>query len=214
MSAFLTSKKDLSTIAFIWGQFFADSKKESFETVVSNKDHAARLLEFNLDIESILFELLISDNLDSLRARYSDCRDKNRNDLIESWTSETMEYENPKLGKISNKEIEEIIGSYTYQSCEFKGFKTSHGFKICKMIIDKINEVLPKEFQDKKEGYAKTADRTYREDYGVCMTDEEYNEEYKEQSNYEAWQEYDEQEQEYLSQDDDDAQEVDTSVFM
>ena len=104
MSAFLTSKKDLSTIAFIWGQFFADSKKESFEIVVSNKDHAARLLEFNLDIESILFELLISDNLDSLRARYSDCRDKNRNDLIESWTSETMEYENPKLEKISNKE--------------------------------------------------------------------------------------------------------------
>ena len=184
MSAFLTSKKDLSTIAFIWGQFFADSKKESFEIVVSNKDHAARLLEFNLEIEDILFELLISDNLDSLRARYSDCRDKNRNDLIESWTSETMEYENPKLGKISNKEIEEIIGSYTYQSCEFEGFKTSHGFKICKMIIDKINEVLPKELQDKKEGYAKTADRTYREDFKVSMSDEEYNEEYKNQSNY------------------------------
>jgi len=201
MSAFLTSKKDLSTIAFIWGQFFADSKKESFETVVSNKDHAARLLEFNLDIESILFELLISDNLDSLRARYSDCRDKNRNDLIESWTSETMEYENPQLGKISNKEIEEIIGSYTYQSSEHEGFKTSYGFKICKMIIDKINDVLPKEFQDKKEGYAKTSDSFYREDYGVCMTDKEYNEEYREQSIYEN--EYE-----------DEKEEIDNSVFM
>ena len=197
MSAFLTSKKDLSTIAFIWGQFFADSKKASFENVVSNKDHAARLLEFNLDIESILFELLISDNLDSLRARYSDCRDKNRNDLIESWTSETMEYEDPKLEKISNKDIENIIGSYTYQSCEHEGFKTSYGFKICKMIIDKINEVLPKELQDKKEGYAKTSDSFYSEDYKVSMTEEEYKEEYKDQSNY-----------------DDDAQEVDTSVFM
>jgi len=201
MSAFLTSKKDLSTIAFIWGQFFADSKKESFETVVSNKDHAARLLEFNLDIESILFELLISDNLDSLRARYSDCRDKNRNDLIESWTSETMEYENPQLGKISNKEIEEIIGSYTYQSCECEGFKTSYGFKICKMIIDKINDVLPVEFQDKKEGYAKTSDSFYREDYGVCMTDKEYNEEYRDQSIYEN--EYE-----------DEKEEIDNSVFM
>jgi hypothetical protein len=76
------------------------------------------------------------------------------------------------------------------------------------MIIDKINEVLPKEFQDKKEGYAKTADRTYREDYGVCMSDEEYNEEYREQSTYNE--EYDEQDDEQ----DDDAQEVDTSVFM
>ena len=52
------------------------------------------------------------------------------------------------------------------------------------MIIDILNDVLPKELQDKKEGYAKTADRTYREDYGVCMSDEEYNEEYKNQSNY------------------------------
>ena len=197
MSAFLTSRKNLSTIAFVWGRIFADSKKESFETVVSNKDHAARLLEFNLEIEDVLFELLISDNLDSLRARYSDCRDKNRNDLIESWTSETMEYQNPKLEKINNKEIEEIIGSYTYQSCEFEGFKTSYGFKICKMIIDKINEVLPKEFQDKKEGYAKTTDSFYNEDYKVSMTKEEYETEYKDQSNY-----------------DDDAQEVDTSVFM
>tara|TARA_B100001996_G_scaffold351705_1_gene311939 strand:+ start:1010 stop:1603 length:594 start_codon:yes stop_codon:yes gene_type:complete len=197
MSAFLTSKKDLSTIAYVWGQIFADSKKESFETVVSNKDHAARLLEFNLDIESILFELLISDNLDSLRARYSDCRELSRGKLIDYWTSETMEYEDPKLGKISNKELEKIIGSYTYQSCEFEGFKTSHGFKICKMIIDKINEVLPKEFQDKKEGYAKTSDSFYNEDYKVDMTKEEYKEEYKDQSSY-----------------DDDTQEIDTSVFM
>ena len=114
MSAFLTSKKDLSTIAFVWARIFADSKKESFETVVSNKDHAARLLEFNLDIESILFELLISDNLESLRARYSDCRDKNRNDLIESWTSETMEYEDPKLEKISNKDKIYVQSLYTW----------------------------------------------------------------------------------------------------
>ena len=210
MSAFLTSKKDLSTIAYVWARIFADSKKASFENVVSNKDHAARLLEFNLDIESILFELLISDNLDSLRARYSDCRELSRDKLIESWTSEKMEYEDPKLEKISNKDIENIIGSYTYQSCEHEGFKTSYGFKICKMIIDKINEVLPKEFQDKKEGYAKTSDSFYREDYGVSMTDKQY----KEEQEYKAWQEYDEQEQEYLSQDDDDAQEVDTSVFM
>ena len=201
MSAFLTSKKDLSTIAFVWGQFFADSKKESFEKIVFNKDQAARLLEFNLDIESILFELLISDNLDSLRARYSDCRDKNRNDLIESWTSETMEYENPQLGKISNKEIEEIIGSYTYQSCEFEGFKTSYGFKICKMIIDKINDVLPKEFQDKKEGYAKTSDSFYSQDYKVSMSEEEYKEEYKEQSIYE-------------NEFEDEKEEIDNSVFM
>ena len=203
MSAHLTSKKDLSTIAFVWGRIFADSKKESFKTVVSNKDHAARLLEFNLDIESILFELLISDNLDSLRARYSDCRELSRGKLIDYWTSETMEYEDPKLGKISNKELEEVIGSYTYQSEQFEGFKTSYGFKICKMIIDKINEVLPKEFQDKKEGYAKTAERTYREDYRVSMSDEEYNEEYKDQSSYDD------------DQDDaQDAQKVDTSVFM
>lgn len=204
MSAFLTSKKDLSTIAYVWAQIFADSKKASFENVVSNKDHAARLLEFNLDIESILFELLISDNLDSLRARYSDCRELSRGKLIDSWTSETMEYEDPKLEKISNKDIENIIGSYTYQSCEFEGFKTSYGFKICKMIIDKINEVLPVEFQDKKEGYAKTSDSFYREDYGVCMTDEEYEEEYREQSIY----------QDDDQDDDQDAQEVDTSVFM
>ncbi len=197
MSAHLTSKKDLSTIAYVWGQIFADSKKESFETVVSNKDHAARLLEFNLEIEDVLFELLISDNLESLRARYSDCRELSRGKLIDYWTSETMEYEDPKLGKISNKELEEIIGSYTYQSEQFDGFKTSYGFRICKMIIDKINDVLPKEFQDKKEGYAKTAERTYREDYRVSMSDEEYNEEYKNQSNY-----------------DDDEQELDTSVFM
>ena len=203
MSAHLTSKKDLSTIAFVWGRIFADSKKESFKTVVSNKDHAARLLEFNLDIESILFELLISDNLDSLRARYSDCRELSRGKLIDYWTSETMEYEDPKLGKISNKELEEVIGSYTYQSEQFDGFKTSYGFKICKMIIDKINEVLPKEFQDKKEGYAKTAERTYREDYRVSMSDEEYNEEYKDQSSYDDDQD-----------DDQDAQKVDTSVFM
>ena len=45
----ITSKKHLSTIAFVWGQFFADSKKESFEKIVFNKDQAARLLEFNLD---------------------------------------------------------------------------------------------------------------------------------------------------------------------
>jgi len=201
MSAFLTSKKDLSTIAFIWGQIFADSKKESFETVVSNKDQAARYLEFNLDIESILFEFLIDANLDSLRARYSDCRELSRGKLIDSWTSETMEYEDPKLEKISNKDIENIIGSYTYQSCEHEGFKTSYGFKICKMIIDKINEVLPKEFQDKKEGYALTSDSFYNDDYGVSMTDEEYKEEYKEQSSYQ-------------DDDQDDAQEVDTSVFM
>tara|TARA_R100000152_G_C6731755_1_gene156358 strand:- start:297 stop:986 length:690 start_codon:yes stop_codon:yes gene_type:complete len=229
MSAFLTSKKDLSTIAFIWGQIFADSKKESFETVVSNKDHAARLLEFNLDIESILFELLISDNLDSLRARYSDCRDLSREKLIESWTSETMEYENPNLEKISNKDIENIIGSYTYQSCEFEGFKTSYGFRICKMIIDKINEILPKEFQDKKEGYAKTSDSFYNKDYNVNMTKEEYKEEYKPQS--EQWKkeekityredldlsltdsEYSQYESD-MGHNDDDAQEIDTSVFM
>jgi len=191
MSAFLTSKKDLSTISFLWGQFFADSKKESFEKLLSDsfksidiKNHTAKLLEFNLEMEDIIFEFLLDTNLESLRARYSDCRDKNRNDLIESWTSENMIYENPSLGKISNKEIEEIIGSYTYQSCEHKGFKTSTGFFVCKMIIDILNDVLPKELQDKKEGYAKTADRTYREDYGVCMSDEEYNEEYKNQSNY------------------------------
>lgn len=200
MSAFLTSKKDLSTIAYIWAQIFADSKKASFENVVSNKDHAARLLEFNIDIENIIFELLIDANLDSLRARYSDCRELSRGKLIDYWTSETMEYEDPKLEKISNKDIENIIGSYTYQSCEHEGFKTSYGFKICKMIIDKINEVLPKEFQDEKEGYAKTSDSFYREDYGVSMTQEEYTEEYKEQSSYED--------------DQDDAQEVDTSVFM
>ena len=197
MSAHLTSKKELSTIAYIWARIFADSKKASFETVVSNKDHAARLLEFNIDIENIIFELLIDANLDSLRARYSKCRELSRGKLIDYWTSETMEYMNPQLEKISNKDIESLIGSYTYQSEQYDGFKTSHGFKICKMIIDKINEVLPVEFQDKKEGYAKTADRTYREDYGVCMTDEEYNEEYREQSTYE-----------------DDAQEIDTSVFM
>jgi len=181
MSAHLTSKKDLSTIAYVWGQIFADSKKASFEEVVPNKDQAARFLEFNLDIESILFELLISDNLDSLRARYSDCRELSRGKLIDYWTSETMEYQDPKLEKISNKDIENIIGSYTYQSCEHEGFKTSHGFRICKMIIDKINEVLPVEFQDKKEGYAITAERVYKND----------------------------------DQDDDqDAQEIDTSVFM
>ena len=181
MSAHLTSKKDLSTIAYVWGQIFADSKKASFEEVVPNKDQAARFLEFNLDIESILFELLISDNLDSLCARYSDCRELSRGKLIDYWTSETMEYQDPKLEKISNKDIENIIGSYTYQSCEFEGFKTSYGFKICKMIIDKINDVLPKEFQDKKEGYAMTAERVYKND----------------------------------DQDDDqDAQEIDTSVFM
>ena len=80
------------------------------------------------------------------------------------------------------------------------------------MIIDKINEVLPVEFQDKKEGYALTAERvykeeektTYREDYGLSMTDEEYNEEYREQSTY----------QDDDQDDDQDAQEVDTSVFM
>ena len=191
MSAFLTSKKDLSTISFLWGQFFADSKKESFEKLLSDsfknidiKNHTAKLLEFNLEMEDIVFEFLLDTNLESLKARYSDCRDKNRNDLIESWTSENMIYENPKLGKISNKEIEEIIGSYTYQSCEHKGFKTSTGFFVCKMIIDILNDVLPKELQDKKEGYAKKADRTYREDYQVSMSDEEYNEEYKDQSNY------------------------------
>lgn len=198
MSAFLTSKKDLSTIAYIWARIFADSKKASFETVVSNKDQAARFLEFNLDIESILFEFLIDANLDSLRARYSDCRKLSRDKLIESWTSESMEYEDPKLEKISNKEIENIVGSYTYQSCEHEGFKTSYGFKICKMIIDKINEVLPKEFQDKKEGYALTSESFYSEDYGVSMTEQEYEQEYKEQSTYQ----------------DDDAQEIDTSVFM
>jgi hypothetical protein len=208
MSAHLTSKKDLSTIAFIWSRIFADSKKASFENVVSNKDHAARLLEFNIDIENIIFELLIDANLDSLRSRYSQCRELSRGKLIDYWTSETMEYVDPKLEKINNKEIESLIGSYTYQSEQYDGFKTSYGFKICKMIIDKINEVLPVEFQDKKEGYAMTADRTYREDYGVCMTDEEYNEEYREQSTYNE--EYDEQDDEQ----DDDAQEVDTSVFM
>ena len=176
MSAFLTSKKDLSTIAYIWAQIFADSKKVSFENVVSNKDHAARLLEFNINIENIIFELLIDTNLDSLRARYSDCRELSRGKLIDYWTPETMEYQEPKLEKISNKDIENIIGSYTYQSCEHEGFKTSYGFKICKMIIDKINEVLPKEFQDEKEGYALTSENFYS--------------------------------------DDDDAQEVDPSVFM
>lgn len=191
MSAFLTSKKDLSTISFLWTQFFADSKKESFEKLLSNsfknidiKNHTAKLLEFNLEIEDIIFEFLLDTNLESLRARYSDCRDKNRSDLIESWTSENMIYENPKLGKISNKEIEEIIGSYTYQSCEHEGFKTSTGFYVCKMIIDILNDVLPKELQDKKEGYALTTESTYREDYNVSMSDEEYNEEYKNQSNY------------------------------
>ena len=113
MSAFLTSKKDLSTISFLWGQFFADSKKESFEKLLSDsfknidiKNHPAKLLEFNLEMEDIVFEFLLDTNLESLKARYSDCRDKNRNDLIESWTSENMIYENPKLGNISNKEIE------------------------------------------------------------------------------------------------------------
>ena len=49
------------------------------------------------------------------------------------------------------------------------------------MIIDKINEVLPKEFQDEKQGYALTSERVYKND----------------------------------TQDDtQDAQEVDTSVFM
>ena len=95
-----------------------------------------------------------------------------------------MQYKNPQLGKISNKEIEEIIGSYTYQSCEHDGFKTSTGFYVCKMIIDILNDVLPKELQDKKEGYALTTESTYREDYRVSMSDEEYNEEYKNQSNY------------------------------
>lgn len=190
MSAFLTSKKDLSTIAFLWGQFFADSKKESFEKLLSDsfknidiKNHTAKLLEFNLEIEDIIFEFLLDTNLESLRARYIDSS-KSRDTLIKEWTSENMIYENPKLGKISNKEIEEIIGSYTYQSCEHEGFKTSTGFFVCKMIIDILNDVLPKELQDKKEGYAKTADRTYREDYKVSMSDEEYNEEYKNQSNY------------------------------
>tara|TARA_E500000331_G_scaffold288570_1_gene284035 strand:- start:694 stop:1296 length:603 start_codon:yes stop_codon:yes gene_type:complete len=191
MSAFLTSKKDLSTIAFIWGQFFADSKKESFEKLLSDsfknidiKNHTAKLLEFNLEMEDIIFEFLLDTNLESLKARYSDCRDKNRNDLIESWTSEEMQYKNPKLGKISNKEIEEIIGSYTYQSCEHEGFKASTGFYVCKMIIDILNDVLPQELQDKKEGYALTTESTYREDFKVSMSDEEYNEEYKNQSNY------------------------------
>lgn len=190
MSAFLTSKKDLSTISFLWGQFFADSKKESFEKLLSDsfknidiKNHTAKLLEFNLEIEDIIFEFLLDTNLESLRARYIDSS-KSRDTLIKEWTSENMVYENPNLGKISNKEIEEIIGSYTYQSCEHKGFKTSTGFFVCKMIIDILNDVLPKELQDKKEGYAKTADRTYREDYQVSMSDEEYNEEYKNQSNY------------------------------
>tara|TARA_B100000287_G_scaffold238301_1_gene224160 strand:+ start:111 stop:680 length:570 start_codon:yes stop_codon:yes gene_type:complete len=189
MSAYLTSKKDLSTIAYIWARIFADSKKASFETVVSNKDHAARYLEFNLDIESILFEFLIDANLDSLRARYSDCRELSRGKLIDSWTSETMEYQDPKLEKISNKDIENIIGSYTYQSCEHEGFKTSYGFRICKMIIDKINEILPKEFQDEKEGYALTAARVYKDDTQDDTQDD-------------------------AQDDDDDAQEVDTSVFM
>ena len=203
MSAFLTSKKDLSTIAFIWGQIFADSKKASFEAVVSNKDQAARYLEFNLDIENVLFEFLIDANLDSLRARYSDCRELSRGKLIDYWTSETMEYLDPKLEKISNKDIENIIGSYTYQSCEHEGFKTSYGFRICKMIIDKINEVLPKEFQDKKEGYALTSERFYREDYGVTLTDSEYTRLETDMGHYDDDQD-----------DDQDAQEVDTSVFM
>ena len=207
MSAFLTSKKDLSTIAFIWGQIFADSKKASFEAVVSNKDQAARYLEFNLDIENVLFEFLIDANLDSLRARYSDCRELSRGKLIDYWTSETMEYLDPKLEKISNKDIENIIGSYTYQSCEHEGFKTSYGFRICKMIIDKINEVLPKEFQDKKEGYALTSERFYREDYGVTLTDSEYIWPDTDLGHYDDAQDDDQD-------DDQDAQEVDTSVFM
>ena len=153
MSAFLTSKKDLSTISFLWGQFFADSKKESFEKLLSDsfknidiKNHTAKLLEFNLEMEDIVFEFLLDTNLESLKARYSDCRDKNRNDLIESWTSENMIYENPKLGKISNKEIEEIIGSYTYQSCEHKGFKTSTGFFVNydKLLDRKIQATIHK----------------------------------------------------------------------
>ena len=206
MSASLTSQKDLSKIAFLWTQFFSEDQKGSFTQLIANwrfsrelenietKNTVAKLLEHDLIIEDIIFEFLLDTNIDSLKCRYSQDRDKTRQEFFKAWgvKSDDMQYENPKLGQIKAKQLAELIGDYTYQSMERNDFNKSSGFHVCKMIIDLLKDDFLKDPSIFNDGYAMTVKsqylkETYREDYKVSMSDEEYNEEYKSQS--EQWKE-------------------------
>jgi hypothetical protein len=143
MSASLTSQKDLSKIAFLWTQFFSEDQKGSFTQLIANwrfsrqlenietKNTVARLLEHDLIIEDIIFEFLLDTNIDSLKFRYSQDRNKTRQGFFKAWgvESDDMRYENPKLGQIKPKQLAELIGNYTYQSMERNDFNESSGFQ-------------------------------------------------------------------------------------
>tara|TARA_Y100001973_G_scaffold55081_1_gene81366 strand:+ start:721 stop:1395 length:675 start_codon:yes stop_codon:yes gene_type:complete len=209
MSASLTSQKDLSKIAFLWTQFFSEDQKGSFTQLIANwrfsrelenietKNTVAKLLEHDLIIEDIIFEFLLDTNIDSLKCRYSQDRDKTRQEFFKAWgvESDDMQYENPKLGQINAKQLAELIGDYTYQSMEPNNFNESSGFHVCKMIVDLLKDDFLKDPSIFKDGYAMTVKseylkedeikETYREDYKTSMSDQEYDEEYRPQS--EQW---------------------------
>ena len=184
MSAFLTSKKDLSKIAFLWTQFFSENQKESFAQLIANwrfsrdlenietKNKVARLLEHDLIIEDIIFEFLLDTNIDSLKFRYSQDRDKTRQEFFKAWgvESDDMRYKNPKLGQIKPKQLAELIGDYTYQSMEPNDFNESSGFHVCKMIIDLLKYDFLKDLSIFKDGYAMTVKSEYLKEDEIKAT--------------------------------------------
>ena len=184
MSASLTSQKDLSKIAFLWTQFFSENQKESFAQLIANwrfsrdlenietKNTVARLLEHDLIIEDIIFEFLLDTNIDSLKFRYSQDRDKTRQEFFKAWgvESDDMRYENPKLGQIKPKQLAELIGDYTYQSMEPNDFNESSGFHVCKMIIDLLKDDFLKDPSIFNDGYAMTVKSEYLKEDEIKAT--------------------------------------------
>ena len=184
MSAFLTSKKDLSKIAFLWTQFFSEDQKGSFTQLIANwkfsrdlenietKNTVARLLEHDLIIEDIIFEFLLDTNIDSLKFRYSQDRDKTRQEFFKAWNveSDDMRYKNPNLGQIKPKELAELIGDYTYQSNEPNDFNESSGFHVCKMIIDLLKDDFLKDPSIFNDGYAMTVKSEYLKEDEIKAT--------------------------------------------
>ena len=172
MSAFLTSKKDLSTIAFCWGKFFNETKKESFTELIykwrqsdgiSNertKDIVAKFMEDNLEIEPIIFSFLLDANISSLRTRYEDQRKKTNKEIMIEWEGEVINYEDPQISQISTLELMDLIGSYTSQASQDPDyFNRSSGFQVCKMIMQEIKP----ELKPQKHSYAAIAERQYKE---------------------------------------------------
>lgn len=154
MSAYLSSADALSALATYWGESvrrdrFGDPQSELTRALYRSgfpwHDATARaqsLLTGRLP-ETVIFELLLSENVASLEERYA------KHEALSDMTDhEGYAYRRDPdvISWMTRRESGRIVGilrGYEYQACEHRGWETSIGKAIC----DQISRSLLKDLE-------------------------------------------------------------------